>query len=88
MYSKIRKNTGERHPPKNFFVGSHKGEIRKSRAIWSKILRVQPGNQVDTYLVRIVCANIPPDQDARVAAANGEHSSAYLKNQILYIKVI
>ena len=88
MYSKIRKNTGERHPPRNFFVGSHKGEIRKSRAIWSKILRVTPGNQVDTYIVRAVCAPIPSDQEARVAAVRGEHPSSYMKNQILYVKII
>lgn len=86
MYSKIRKNTGERHPPKNFFVGSQKGEIHKSKAVWSKILSVQPGNQVDTHIVRQICANIPPNQDALVAAARGEHASSYLKNQILYIK--
>lgn len=88
MYSKLRKNTGERHPPKNFFVGAFKGEVRKSRAVWNTILQHRPGNQVDTYIVRIVCSNIPPDQDARVAAANGEHSSNYMKNQILYIRVI
>lgn len=88
MYSKIRKNTGERHPPRNFFVGSHKGEVGKIRAIFSKVLKHSPGNQVDTYIVRAVCGPIPSDQEARVAAARGENPSSYMKNQILYVKII
>jgi len=86
MKSKINKNSTRIPKEFNFFVGDFKGEVRRARAVWSKCLKLADGNQVDSKMVKQICAPIPKNQDALVAIAKGERPEADLSTHILYIK--
>lgn len=88
MTSKENKKDTQTPKRKNFVVGGYKGEVRKSRAVWNKVLSFPKTNQADTYVVKKVCAQIPPNQDALAAVARGERPDSDMKNQILYIKIL
>lgn len=87
MYSKTHKKN------KNSFwhVGNVPNESKKLKALWNRVTnltsRLNPNN-ISSITAKIICAPIPPDQDAIAARARGEKLDNYYFNPVLTVKVI
>lgn len=57
----------------NFFVGDVKGELKKLRGFYNRVIRNNsiPEN-IDIHVSRQICCPIPPNQEQLAAKARGE----------------
>lgn len=90
MYSRVNFKSKRTPKDKNFFIGRVKGEVGKVKAFWNRVI-VKPdfsSNQMNTSLVRRVCAPIPINQAEVAAESRGEKPERSYFNSIYMVKII